>query len=183
MRRYHVTAGGRQHVIDVHEVTAHEFHVIVEGHEIDVRLSDAEDVPESAVTPEIGLRRVAAGSDGNGNGNGHGAAPPAVPSAARFRPVAPETLPAMVPAAPPPLPPAADGRSRGAVKAPMPGTIVSVDVKGGDGVETGQVLLKLEAMKMVNAIRAPHDGVVSEVRVQRGESVGYGHVLVTFREA
>jgi urea carboxylase len=42
------------------------------------------------------------------------------------------------------------------------------------------VLLKLEAMKMVNAIKAPHDGIISEVRVQPGESVGHGYVLVTF---
>ena len=65
----------------------------------------------------------------------------------------------------------------------MPGTIVSVHVATGDRVSAGQLVVKLEAMKMTNAIKAPQDGVVAEVRVQAGQSVGYGDVLVVFQEA
>ena len=65
----------------------------------------------------------------------------------------------------------------------MPGTITAVGVRPGDEVQAGQILVKLEAMKMVNAIRSPHAGIVSEVRVQPGDSVGHGHVLVTFEGA
>jgi biotin carboxyl carrier protein len=67
--------------------------------------------------------------------------------------------------------------------APMPGTIVSVHVAAGERVSTGQLVVKLEAMKMTNAIKAPQDGVVAEVRAQAGQSVGYGDVLVVFQEA
>ena len=65
----------------------------------------------------------------------------------------------------------------------MPGTIVSVHVAPGDRVSAGQLVVKLEAMKMTNAIKAPQDAVVAEVRVQAGQAVGYGDVLVAFREA
>lgn len=175
MRRYQVEVGGRVHEVDVQEVTANQFRVNVAGQELDVTLSAAEDVMEAIASPEI----VPAG---NGHGNGHGTAPSA-PSAAAFRPAAPETLKPMVPSAHPPLPAQPErGAARGAVKAPMPGTITAVETKPGDSVAAGQVLLKLEAMKMVNAIKAPHAGVVAEVMVQPGQSVGYGHVLVTFKE-
>jgi biotin carboxyl carrier protein len=91
-----------------------------------------------------------------------------------------------VKAAPPPLPAppdAPDGGFRAELKAPMPGTVVSIHVAAGERVSAGQTALKLEAMKMLNAIKAPQDAVVAEVRVEAGESVGYGDVLVVFREA
>ena len=47
----------------------------------------------------------------------------------------------------------------------------------------GQLVVKLEAMKMTNAIKAPQDAVVAEVRAQAGQAVGYGDVLVVFKEA
>jgi biotin carboxyl carrier protein len=65
----------------------------------------------------------------------------------------------------------------------MPGTIVSVHVAAGDRVAAGQVVVKLEAMKMTNAVKAPQDAVVAEVRAQAGQAVGYGDVLVVFKEA
>ena len=167
MRRYQVTVGGRTHVIDVQELSAHEFRVSVEGRELEVTLSGAEDVVETIISPEIAPSKTAAEP----------------PSAAAFRPARPETLPPLVPASLPPLPPAPDAAGPGVVKAPMPGTITAVEVKAGDTVKAGQVLVKLEAMKMVNAIKSPSAGHIGAVRVQPGESVGYGHVLVTFDEA
>jgi biotin carboxyl carrier protein len=65
----------------------------------------------------------------------------------------------------------------------MPGTITAIDVTPGQEVKEGQVLLKLEAMKMVNAIRSPQAGRIAAVRVQAGESVGYGAVLLTFERS
>jgi biotin carboxyl carrier protein len=169
MRRYQVEVGGKTHVIDVQEVTATEFRVRIGGRELEVTLSAAEDVPETVISPEI----VPVREEGGGQPM----------STARFKPVAPEALRPMVKAAPPPLPPQPERAGTGAVKAPMPGTVTAVDVKAGESVTAGQVLLRLEAMKMVNAIKAPRAGVVGEVRVQAGESVGYGHVLVTLKEA
>ena len=65
------------------------------------------------------------------------------------------------------------------VAAPMPGTIVSVNVSEGQSVKQGDVLVVLEAMKMENEIKAPKDGTVSSVAVSKGESVDTGATLVT----
>jgi 3-methylcrotonyl-CoA carboxylase alpha subunit len=65
----------------------------------------------------------------------------------------------------------------------MPGTITSVEVKPGDDVTVGQVLVKLEAMKMINAIKAAQAGRIAAVPVRPGQSVGYGDHLVAFEEA
>jgi len=64
------------------------------------------------------------------------------------------------------------------VMPPMPGKIVSVKVKEGDFVKTGDVVLILEAMKMANEIASPHDGRVREVRVSNGQSVAIEDVLI-----
>src|SRR5437773_10794064 len=65
-----------------------------------------------------------------------------------------------------------------AVEAPMQGTIVSVDVRGGDAVQAGQQLLVIESMKMEHVIAADVGGVVAEVAVAPGETVFPGDVLV-----
>ena len=64
------------------------------------------------------------------------------------------------------------------VKAPMPGTIISVTVQLGETVKAGQVLCILEAMKMENEIVAPEDGVVSEIIISKGAAVEAGASLV-----
>ena len=61
----------------------------------------------------------------------------------------------------------------------MPGNILNVNVKVGDAVKKGQVLLILEAMKMENEIMAPKDGTVTSVNVQKGSTVESGALLVT----
>jgi biotin carboxyl carrier protein len=65
------------------------------------------------------------------------------------------------------------------VKAPLPGTVVSIAVAVGDRVEVGQELCVLEAMKMNNPIRATQAGTVSEIHVRIGEQVMHGAPLVT----
>ena len=65
-----------------------------------------------------------------------------------------------------------------AVTAPMPGTILKVNVTNGQAVKAGQVLVVLEAMKMENEIMAPKDGTISQVAVQKGASVDTGAPLV-----
>ncbi len=87
---------------------------------------------------------------------------------------APAPKPAAAPAAPKAAP--AGGQS---VNAPMPGTILAVNVKAGQAVKKGDVLIMLEAMKMENEIMAPVDGTVSAVNVTKGQSVQSGDVLVT----
>ena len=65
-----------------------------------------------------------------------------------------------------------------AVNAPMPGNILKVNVKAGDVVKSGTVLVVLEAMKMENEIMAPKDGTVTQVLVSKGSTVDTGAPLV-----
>ena len=65
-----------------------------------------------------------------------------------------------------------------AVKAPMPGTILKVNVQNGQAVKEGDVLVVLEAMKMENEILAPKAGTVTQVLVSKGSTVDTGAALV-----
>ena len=65
------------------------------------------------------------------------------------------------------------------VCAPMPGTILSVNVSNGSAVKKGDVLMILEAMKMENEIMAPCDGTVTSVSVTKGAAVESGALLCT----
>ena len=65
----------------------------------------------------------------------------------------------------------------GAITAPMPGTIVAVQARDGDPVETDQVLIVLEAMKMEAVLRSPFRGTVTELHVSPGMQVALGAVL------
>ena len=64
------------------------------------------------------------------------------------------------------------------VTCPLPGTIISLNVKEGDTVAAGQTLLVLEAMKMENNIDAERGGVVKQVLVSAGATVMEGDVLL-----
>ena len=74
-------------------------------------------------------------------------------------------------------PGAGSGTTDGTLLAPMPGTVLAVDVAEGDAVEEGQRLGVLEAMKMEVALRAPHTGTVTTVGAATGELVSLGQVL------
>ncbi len=90
-------------------------------------------------------------------------------------PAADTAAPAPAPAAAAPAAPVGDGD---AITAPMPGTILKVNVAVGDAVKAGQVLVVLEAMKMENEILAPRDGVIKQVVTSKGSSVDTGAALV-----
>lgn len=75
--------------------------------------------------------------------------------------------------------PAAAAGAGFAVKAPLPGTVISVSVKVGDTVKASDTVLLLEAMKMENAIHAGRDGRVASVNVNAGDAVLEGNVLIT----
>jgi biotin carboxyl carrier protein len=64
------------------------------------------------------------------------------------------------------------------LKAPLPGLIMSVNVKVGDTVQAGQVVIKMEAMKMENEIHAQMVGTVKEIFVSKGENVLEGAPLL-----
>ena len=90
---------------------------------------------------------------------------------------APAPAAAAVPAPPPPPAPAGGEQ----VTAPMPGTILSVNVAVGDSVKRGQVLMILEAMKMENEIMCPRDGRVTAIQAAKGAAVESGTPLCTIQ--
>ena len=103
-------------------------------------------------------------------------APAAAPAAA------PVAAPAAAPAAPAAAPAAPAATADGeVVAAPMPGTILRVNVQPGQAVKAGEVLLVLEAMKMENEIMAPKAGTVAQVLVSRGANVDTGAAMVVLK--
>jgi acetyl/propionyl-CoA carboxylase alpha subunit len=71
----------------------------------------------------------------------------------------------------------------GALEAPMPGTVLRVDVAPGQAVEAGQTLVVLEAMKMELSIAAPVEGTIRDVHVTAGQLVARGQPLVALEDA
>jgi acetyl-CoA/propionyl-CoA carboxylase biotin carboxyl carrier protein len=64
------------------------------------------------------------------------------------------------------------------IVSPMPGTVVSVDVRVGDQVEAGRPVAVVEAMKMEHTLRAAHTAVVRTVAVTAGDRVALHQMLV-----
>lgn len=168
MRRYTLNISDREFVIDVQEVTADEFEVVVGGDTYAVTLSGDENLNEATITPGLqpagGAPRASAAA-GVARVRKE-AAPAAAPSAAA-------AAPARKPAGP---------AGKGALTAPMPGVILEVNVKAGDTVERGQQIAILDAMKMHNVIGAPRAGTIAEVFVEAGQNVDHGAPIVKFKE-
>ena len=72
----------------------------------------------------------------------------------------------------------ADGGTATPVPSPLAGHIVRLKVKAGQAVQSGEVLLILEAMKMETEIRAPAAGTVQTVCVKEGDGVQVGDALI-----
>jgi biotin carboxyl carrier protein len=78
---------------------------------------------------------------------------------------------------------ATSSRSAGAATdtlvAPMPGTVLKINVKAGDGYEAHQPLIIMESMKMEMSLSSPQAGRVAELCCKVGELVALGKVLAT----
>jgi biotin carboxyl carrier protein len=163
MRRYTIAVNGRTYSLDVDELTQDTFEVRLGDRKLAVQLVDDADLPQASITPDMGralqsVKPVATPAPGPTQ-SGAAVAPAVVP-----RPAVPNTA-------------VAGPRTLGA---PMPGVIQSIEVAPGAAVRRGDVLLSLDAMKMVNAIRAPRDAVVAEVLVTVGQTVAFGDPLMRF---
>ncbi len=132
-----------------------KFRVTIEGESYEV---EVEDIAEARPGASLSSTRMS----------------PDTPSAAPAPVKTASALAAKVPL-PPPVAKVAGGE---AVNAPMPGTIVSIRVKVGDEVKTGDVLLILDSMKIQNEIRAPREGKIKEVFVSEGKYVRRREPLV-----
>ncbi len=74
--------------------------------------------------------------------------------------------------------PAASSGAAGAVKAPLPGTIMSFKVKEGDTVNAGDTVCVLEAMKMENDVKTSLGGTVKKILVNVGDAVLEGNDIM-----
>lgn len=75
--------------------------------------------------------------------------------------------------------PQASAEVGGSLRAPMTGQVRRLLVEVGQAVESGELLMILEAMKMEHRIEAPHAGIVEAIRYQVGETVQQDEVLLT----
>lgn len=105
----------------------------------------------------------------------------ATPAAQEAKPVSAPPK-AAVPQAAAPKPAAPKPKASGAaneVTSPLPGTVLSINGKEGETVNSGDVVMVIEAMKMENEIVAPEGGTISGIHVKKGDSVQAGDLLFT----
>jgi len=62
----------------------------------------------------------------------------------------------------------------------LPGTIVKVEVKKGDKVKSGQKLLVMEAMKMLNLVRSDQNGIIKDVYIKLGDKIPKNMFMLEF---
>ena len=84
---------------------------------------------------------------------------------------------AVAPAAAAPTPAAAGSLT---LSSPLPGVIISIEVREGQTVSSGQELYVLEAMKMKNSIKANRDGKIASIHVNPGDLVKHNQPIMTF---
>lgn len=116
---------------------------------------------------------------GEVSGAAPAAAPTAVPVTTPAAAPAPKAAPAPAPKAASPAP--ASNGTPGSIKvtAPMPGTILKLNVKVGDTLKANDLVCILEAMKMENEIFTSEGGVVKSIESAQGASVNAGDVIIT----
>jgi len=64
----------------------------------------------------------------------------------------------------------------------MPGKVLKVNVKAGDAIKAGDVLMVTEAMKMETNIKAKADSVVVEVKFKEGDKVEKEDLVIVIAE-
>ena len=154
MKEYKFKINGKEYQVAIGEASGNMLSVNVNGANYEVEL-DASNLAASAGNAFAGAKKQA---DAPANASPASAAPStAAPAAAA---------------------PAATGAGQ-TIKSPLPGIIISVDVKEGQAVKRGQKVAVVEAMKMENDILAECDGTVTAVHARKGDSVLEGADIVT----
>ncbi|PWM32199.1 MAG: acetyl-CoA carboxylase biotin carboxyl carrier protein subunit [Verrucomicrobia bacterium] len=106
------------------------------------------------------------------------AAAPAVQAAPAAAPAPAPIVPPAAPAAPAPKAPAAPAGAKD-IASPLAAVVVSVNVKEGQQVNEGDLVVMLEAMKMNTPVNATCSGTVGKICVSAGQSVEEGQVLIS----
>ncbi len=164
MRRYTLNISNREFVVDVQEIDADNFEVVVGGETYQVNLANDENLTGATITPSFAPNTASAASPTR--------------NSTIARPVSAGAT-ASTPAARKPA--GGIGGGKGTQTAPMPGVILEINVKPGDTVTRGQQVAILDAMKMHNAIGAVQAGTVDEVFVEAGQTVDHGTPLLKFK--
>jgi biotin carboxyl carrier protein len=74
------------------------------------------------------------------------------------------------------------GSGQGSIRAPMPGSVVSIQKQAGDHVVRGEIVLTIESMKLQTALSAPRDGVIAEVLRGEGEKFEKDEIIVRLED-
>lgn len=164
MKSYKFKINGKEYAVDINGIEGKNADVTVNGVAYNVELEDS-------IPSVLGLGNLPGASPAGlsssdsrnigGNAVFGGQSAPAAPAAVSSGNG--QSAPAAAPAAP-----AGAGVT---VKSPLPGVIISIDVKEGQAVKKGQKVAVLEAMKMENEIQADADGTVAAILVSKGDSV------------
>ncbi|MBQ3813619.1 MAG: biotin/lipoyl-binding protein [Bacteroidales bacterium] len=149
MKEYKFKINGKEYQVAIGEASGNMLSVNVNGADYEVEL-DASNLAASAGNAFAGAKKMA---DAPANASPASAAPSTAA-------------------------PAATGAGQ-TIKSPLPGIIISVDVKEGQAVKRGQKVAVIEAMKMENDILAECDGTVTAVHARKGDSVLEGADIVT----
>lgn len=64
------------------------------------------------------------------------------------------------------------------IRSVIPGTILEIKTKKGQKAKEGEVLLLLEAMKMINEIHMPFDGKIKKINVEKGQRISKNYLMV-----
>ena len=158
MKTYKYKVQGVDYEVEIAEVEGKIAHVNVNGIPFEIEMQKP---INAAKHPALAATKRSAST----------AAPVAAPVGA------PQPAPTVSTAAP--AQPAAAAGAGTPVKAPLPGTINAINVKVGDRVAVGDVVVILEAMKMQNNIEAENAGTVTSILVNPGDSVMEGAVMLT----
>jgi biotin carboxyl carrier protein len=148
MAKYEVTVDGQQYEVEIVRDDGRRALLRVDGREYEVEASNV----SAAAAPAPGPARAV---------------------------IAPEPKPRSATATAPPVAQQGAAGSGGMqVLAPMPGLVLQVCVSVGQGVKTGDALLRLEAMKMENDIESQTEGKIKEILVKKGDEVQEGQLLM-----
>ncbi|MDR0829693.1 MAG: acetyl-CoA carboxylase biotin carboxyl carrier protein subunit [Prevotellaceae bacterium] len=93
---------------------------------------------------------------------------------------APVAAPAPAPVAAPAQPAAPVGKGSKSIKAPLPGSVLKVNIEAGTSFKEGDVLCVMESMKMENNITAENSGTVTKVCAPAGTAVLQDEVLFEY---
>lgn len=156
MKEYKFKINGKDYAVKIGEANGRNLSVNVNGADYQVELSEG----DFSATPSAPVEMTKG------------------PSASAEMTKGP-SAPAEVSPAAEAAPKAAPSGAGKTIKSPLPGIIISIDVKEGQAVSRGQKVAVIEAMKMENDILAECDGTITAIHASKGDSVLEGADIVT----